>query len=263
MVVFDRIARPQHPGALQARNRRQDRRAAPLRAARSRCRWGRRCRRRALPAPGRSDGRRDRRSGRSCPRSTGNSAAPSSGSGRNTSASDAHWRGSRRGSPAVVRVMPHSICGVVIRSVSTENGSGGSSPGCISTAPQSMVVPSSRGGVPVFSRPSAKPIRSNAADRPSAGASSIRPAGQLRSPRWIRPRRKVPVVITTAPAANSRPSASRMPVIRPSAVSRSSASPSITRQIGGRPDRRLHRRGVELAVGLGARARAPPAPCGD
>ena len=40
---------------------------------------------------------------------------------------------------AVVRVIPHWICGVVIRSVITENGSGGSSPGCISTADQSMV----------------------------------------------------------------------------------------------------------------------------
>jgi len=53
----------------------------------------------------------------------------------------------------VVRVIPHWICGVVMRSVITENGSGGSSPGCISTTDQSMVVPSSRGGVPVFSRP--------------------------------------------------------------------------------------------------------------
>ena len=52
--------------------------------------------------------------------------------------------------------MPHWICGVVIRSVMTENGSGGSSPGCISTADQSMVVPSSRGGVPVFNRPERK-----------------------------------------------------------------------------------------------------------
>ena len=57
---------------------------------------------------------------------------------------------------ALVRVMPHSTWGVPIRSVSIENGSGGSSPGCISTAAQSMVRPSSRGGVPVFSRPRAK-----------------------------------------------------------------------------------------------------------
>ena len=58
---------------------------------------------------------------------------------------------------ATVRVMPHSICGLSMRVVSIENGSGGSSPGCISSADQSMVRPSSRGGVPVFKRPSAKP----------------------------------------------------------------------------------------------------------
>ena len=39
----------------------------------------------------------------------------------------------------VVRVMPHWICGLSMRSVSIENGSGGSSPGCISTAAQSIV----------------------------------------------------------------------------------------------------------------------------
>src|SRR3954471_4943490 len=84
---------------------------------------------------------------------------------------------------AVVRVMPHWICAVVIRSVITENGSGGSSPGCISTDDQSIVVPSSRGGVPVFNRPSVKPVRSNDFERPSAGASPTRPAGQFLSPR--------------------------------------------------------------------------------
>ena len=40
----------------------------------------------------------------------------------------------------VVRVMPHWICGVSIRRVSIENGSGGSSPGCISTAAQGLVA---------------------------------------------------------------------------------------------------------------------------
>src|SRR5215831_16350444 len=38
----------------------------------------------------------------------------------------------------VVRVIPHSICGVLMRSVIAENGSGGSSPGCISTAAPTM-----------------------------------------------------------------------------------------------------------------------------
>ena len=106
---------------------------------------------------------------------------------------------------ALVRVIPHWICGVVMRSVSTENGSGGSSPGCISTADQSMVVPSSRGGVPVFSRPSANPARSRVRERPIAGASPTRPAGICCSPIWIRPRRNVPVVSTTAPQSTIRP----------------------------------------------------------
>ena len=129
---------------------------------------------------------------------------------------------------AVVRVMPHWICGVVMRSVSVENGSGGSSPGCISTAAQSIVVPSSRGGVPVLSRPSAKPSRSRVSDSPTAGASPTRPAGVWRSPMWIRPRRNVPVVSTAAPQASSRPSARRTPVTAPSPITRSSTSASIT-----------------------------------
>ena len=37
--------------------------------------------------------------------------------------------------------------------VRKEKGEGGSSPGCISRLAQSIVRPSSRGGVPVFSRP--------------------------------------------------------------------------------------------------------------
>ena len=40
-----------------------------------------------------------------------------------------------------------------------------------------MVRPSSRGGVPVLSRPKAKPRRSRVADSPRAGASPTRPAG--------------------------------------------------------------------------------------
>ena len=50
-----------------------------------------------------------------------------------------------------------AICGVVIFSVRKEKGTGGSSPGCISSAAQSMVRPSRRGGVPVLSRPICKP----------------------------------------------------------------------------------------------------------
>ena len=82
----------------------------------------------------------------------------------------------------VVRVIPQEICGLSIVPVRAEKGSGGSSPGCISNAPQSIVRPSSRGGVPVLRRPSGKPWRCNVADRPSDGASSMRPAGIVLSP---------------------------------------------------------------------------------
>ena len=39
---------------------------------------------------------------------------------------------------SVVRVMPQAICGVVIRSVRNENGTGGSSPACCSRPSQSI-----------------------------------------------------------------------------------------------------------------------------
>ncbi len=129
---------------------------------------------------------------------------------------------------AVVRVIPHITCGVVIAVVMNENGVGRSSPGCMSTAFQSMVRPSSRGGVPVFSRPITKPRRASVSPKPMAGFSPTRPAGVRVSPIWIRPRRKVPVVMTTAPAASVRPSPSRTPVTCPPAIERSSTSPSIT-----------------------------------
>ena len=142
----------------------------------------------------------------------------------------------------------------MIRSVSVENGSGGSSPGCISRAAQSIVVPSSRGGVPVFKRPSANPARSSVRDRPSAGASPARPAGICRSPIWISPRKKVPVVSTIDAAAKARPSPSMTPAARPSQTEMSSTSPSMTVRFGVWRDRLLHGGRVKLPVGLRARA---------
>ncbi len=53
----------------------------------------------------------------------------------------------------VVAVMWQGICGVVMRLVRNEKGGGGSSPCCASSPAQSIVRPSSRGGVPVLSRP--------------------------------------------------------------------------------------------------------------
>jgi hypothetical protein len=82
----------------------------------------------------------------------------------------------------VVVVMPHVICGVVIAVVRNENGTGGSSPGCTFSPRQSIVVPSSRGGVPVLSRPSAKPSPRKVRDKPSDGASPTLPAGIFSSP---------------------------------------------------------------------------------
>ena len=154
----------------------------------------------------------------------------------------------------VVRVMPHSICRVSMRAVSVENGSGGSSPGCISTAAQSIVDPSSRGGVPVLSRPSAKPNRSSVSDRPSAGASPTRPAGVCCSPMWIRPRRKVPVVRTDAPHANTRPSARRTPATTSVGDQKIIDLALDHGEISRLANRALHRGCVELPVGLGARS---------
>ena len=66
------------------------------------------------------------------------------------------------------------------------------------------------------------------------------------------PRKNVPVVSTTAPARSSRPSASRTPVTQPfdhQVIDLAFDDGQIHR----RPDRGLHRRRIELAIGLGAR----------
>ena len=156
---------------------------------------------------------------------------------------------------AVVRVMAHWICGFSMASVSAENGSGGSSPGCISRRDQSMVRPSSRGGVPVLSRPRVNPSRSKVSDSPIAGASPTRPAGVRCSPIWMRPRRKVPVVRTTAAAAQfpaiAKPDAGGGTVVDEEVV----GLPLDHRQVRASADRLLHRSGVEPPIGL--RPRAP------
>ena len=154
-------------GAARAREWSRPARAGRPPAARSRCRSDRPWCRRAPPARGRSGARRARRSGRSCPRSTGNSAARGSAiwpeyiGERCTLARMTAWVA------AVVRVMPHSICGLAMplgqgrerlrRLVARLH---------LAAPPSRWCVPSSRGGVPVFSRPSAKPSRSSVRDRP-------------------------------------------------------------------------------------------------
>ena len=132
----------------------------------------------------------------------------------------------------VVAVIPQDTWRLVMRSVSQESGSGGSSPGCASSAAQSMVRPSSLGGVPVLRRASGNPKRSKARARPIAGASPTRPAGKRFSPIWISPRRNVPVVMIAAPQRIRWPS----PVmIAASAPAWSSSNPSAPPAIIVRP----------------------------
>src|ERR1700687_2276770 len=92
----------------------------------------------------------------------------------------------------VVWVMWQTTCGVVIRSVINENGTGGSSPFWMSSPFQSIVVPSSRGGVPVFSRPRANPQRRRVCDKPSAGGSPAPRAGVFPLPNREEPAEKGP-----------------------------------------------------------------------
>mmetsp|Transcript_792 Transcript_792/g.1902 ORF Transcript_792/g.1902 Transcript_792/m.1902 type:complete len:275 (+) Transcript_792:1310-2134(+) len=129
---------------------------------------------------------------------------------------------------AVVRVPWQLIClaggaHAGSRSLRKENGAGEASPGCSSVLAQSMVSPSSLGGVPVLRRPSRNPCCSSSCERdaaapaaarsgpedarpapgsPRRAASAVplprRPAGRVLLPTWITPLRKVPVVTTTA-----------------------------------------------------------------
>ena len=155
---------------------------------------------------------------------------------------------------SVVVVTPQLICAFSIRSVRNEKGTGGSSPACISRLAQSIVRPSRRAGVPVLSRPSRNSSASRRWERPLAGGSPWRPAGVFSSPRWIRPRRKVPVVSTTAPARMARPSAVTIPATAPFCDHQVLHRALDHLQVRRRPDRGLHGGAVELAVGLGARA---------
>ena len=159
--------------------------------------------------------------------------------------------------------MWQATCGVVMRSVRNENGTGGSSPSWTSSPAQSIVVPSSRGGVPVLSRPSAKPARRKVCDRPSDGASPTRPAGifscaDMNEPaaercRWSAPR---------APPRSRRPSPSTMPPTRPLASSsRSSAAPSRIVEAWRSRQASPHRLGDRACGRPGRAARAPPGPC--
>ncbi len=116
-----------------------------------------------------------------------------------------------------------------------------------------MVEPSSLGGVPVLSRPSEKPAVSRLRARETEGGSPKRPAGVRWSPRWIIPRRKVPVVSTTAGQAMHAP-------IREFDAGDGAGFghdpgrfPFDDCEVRSPGDKVLHGAPVELAVGLGAR----------
>ena len=130
------------------------------------------------------------------------------------------------------RVMPHAICGVArSRRSGTRTAPADRRRGCISSAAQSMVLPSSRGGVPVLRRPSeARAAPGSAAARSPAPRRHGRPgsvsrrygSGRAGRCRWSGPRRRRRV--------RGRPSdAHRRPGRR--AITRSSASASIDGQV--------------------------------
>ena len=85
---------------------------------------------------------------------------------------------------------------------------------------QSKLLPSTRGGVPVFILPDSKPSSTNCSVIPVAARSPARPPPNCFSPIWIRPFRKVPLVSTTDLAGISKPIPVTTPVQRPSLTMR-------------------------------------------
>ena len=162
----------------------------------------------------------------------------------------------------VVRVIPHAICGLVIRSVINEKGTGARPRLAWSSAPTRS---SSHRGAAAF-RSSAAPRRNRAprmsrARRTEAG-SSTRPAGIRRSPIWMSPPRNVPVVRTRAPQAIARPSPEgAQPPCHRQSKARSLALDQV--EVVLFVESTTNGLAVEFAIGLSARARAPPAPCAD
>ena len=155
--------------------------------------------------------------------------------------------------------MPQATCGFAIHLVSAEKGSAGSSPCCRSHADQSIVPPSSRAGVPVFSRPMGSWSWRSRSDNRSAAASPTRPPGVRSPPTWMTPRRNVPVVRTTDPARIRKPPASSTPATEPDSTIRSTTSPSTTARFSRRASRSCTARRYNLrsACARGPRTAGP------
>ena len=86
----------------------------------------------------------------------------------------------------------------------------------------------SRGGVPVFIRPSSTPSASRDEESFSLARSPVLPPRVMHSPVCNNPRRKVPVVKTTARACSSPGPSTTTPAARSPAETRAETSPSIT-----------------------------------
>ena len=192
----------------------------------SKCRSGRRADRRAPRAPGRSDGTRAPRSAGPCPRSTGNNAGPALRSLRRIAANGRSSNSMIACVRALVRVIAQRICGFRTPSSSDDMVQSCSSLGCSTSRAQSMVRPSSRGGVPVFNRPWPRPTSRIWPANATEPRSPRRPPSTTSSPTNMRASRNVPVAITTA-RHGSVPTAVSIPAIRPPRITRLRASPTI------------------------------------
>ena len=133
---------------------------------------------------------------------------------------------------SVVRVMPQRTCWPGQRAVIHENGSGGSI-----ARPASRARPSrwsdhrAAAACPSSGAPAASPGGASGAGRPGDGRLADPTGGHLRSPMWIRPFRKVPVVSTTD-LARMRQSVEPRPRQSPDSARRRSSRTSLDRRTG-------------------------------
>ena len=126
------------------------------------------------------------------------------------------------------------------------------SPGCSCSCVKSMVRPSRRGGVPVFSRPCGSFSSFKRADSGAAGGSPARPAAVVRKPTWIWPSRKVPAVSTTARPRKRMPTCVTAPTTRSPSSIRSSTACWNSHRLGWFSSRRRIAALYSTPVGLRA-----------
>ena len=136
--------------------------------------------------------------------------------------------------------------------VANEKGCGSGSLSWRTRREKSIVEARRRGGVPVFIRPISKPSSLSEAESDREAISPARPAGQRQSPTWIRPPRKVPVVMTTARPVEMTPVWSTTPRIRPSSHEKLLHEPLPQVEARLLFDDGFHRQAVELLVALEA-----------